>query len=441
MQDTDETSQGLAELRRDHHGLLNAALSYIVTEARLDEDTLARQRQLELWVRRCMTRTRDTTVRIVHQCMLPTLASGVTHLDIDMLCTLLSHSLIAAGRDATRRFSRHLWPTKVEDLFPAGEEVTIRALCIWVQRLDSTQIISLVHSLYRACKVELQPHYGLIIDALVTAFESIVSELVQTSASVGVDDDMPVSRQPTLRLDDIAALLSDLSPSLYRCCSDPPFLRRVVNAVSASLDVATTASTVKFLSRIGEGLYALYSPPLAVHPRIKQQMLSQRHRTVDPFETLYGELLDTYNQHACGWPSCRVTERETGRSLSVCARCRLLRYCSQECQKKHWRSTHKSVCTDLGRLFATLNIPKFSAALPESAFITACRDANFSDDDISMIARIYGLIAAEDPTLPVRGGAKMYESIWLGHYHAEKDGNMDMIQVLQQAVAASARDV
>ncbi len=38
----------------------------------------------------------------------------------------------------------------------------------------------------------------------------------------------------------------------------------------------------------------------------------------------------------CAW--CSKT------SSSVCTRCKESKYCSKDCQKKHWKAGHKSVC-------------------------------------------------------------------------------------------------
>jgi hypothetical protein len=45
--------------------------------------------------------------------------------------------------------------------------------------------------------------------------------------------------------------------------------------------------------------------------------------------------------NACG--GCGVEKRGDGKPLQVCARCKERRYCSTECQTKHWK-VHKKVC-------------------------------------------------------------------------------------------------
>lgn len=45
----------------------------------------------------------------------------------------------------------------------------------------------------------------------------------------------------------------------------------------------------------------------------------------------------------CGAPGCQATQRESGGNLLMCSRCEERRYCSKDCQMKHWKS-HKRVC-------------------------------------------------------------------------------------------------
>jgi hypothetical protein len=47
------------------------------------------------------------------------------------------------------------------------------------------------------------------------------------------------------------------------------------------------------------------------------------------------------NPTACG--GCGVNNKEDGKALLVCARCKDRKYCSTMCQKKHWKA-YKNVC-------------------------------------------------------------------------------------------------
>jgi TPR repeat protein len=36
---------------------------------------------------------------------------------------------------------------------------------------------------------------------------------------------------------------------------------------------------------------------------------------------------------------------ESGLKLKPCSRCKVVFYCGEECQRKHWKEGHKAVCT------------------------------------------------------------------------------------------------
>ncbi|KAF2105443.1 hypothetical protein BDV96DRAFT_678206, partial [Lophiotrema nucula] len=48
---------------------------------------------------------------------------------------------------------------------------------------------------------------------------------------------------------------------------------------------------------------------------------------------------------ACG--NCGIENGQDGRALLNCSRCKNRKYCSKECQKKHWK-VHKKVCDSVG---------------------------------------------------------------------------------------------
>ena len=58
-------------------------------------------------------------------------------------------------------------------------------------------------------------------------------------------------------------------------------------------------------------------------------------------------------QQVCSWQECERAEgleesRET--RFKACGQCRRVYYCSKECQRLHWKRTHRHECADLARL-------------------------------------------------------------------------------------------
>ena len=52
---------------------------------------------------------------------------------------------------------------------------------------------------------------------------------------------------------------------------------------------------------------------------------------------------------------CCTLCRTTAPPLKVCSRCKLARYCSETCQKRHWETSHKTDCAT----FLNLNLGKY----------------------------------------------------------------------------------
>ncbi|KZV99384.1 hypothetical protein EXIGLDRAFT_762683 [Exidia glandulosa HHB12029] len=63
------------------------------------------------------------------------------------------------------------------------------------------------------------------------------------------------------------------------------------------------------------------------------------------------------NRRACFGPGCGITmQRNDGKPFQVCSRCKIVRYCSKECQKRDWTDDrqfpHKRACAAISRLLA-----------------------------------------------------------------------------------------
>jgi sulfatase maturation enzyme AslB (radical SAM superfamily) len=56
----------------------------------------------------------------------------------------------------------------------------------------------------------------------------------------------------------------------------------------------------------------------------------------------------------CGYHGCFKTAESVGKSLSRCANCGMVRYCSKECQKASWKAggvkSHKRFCPTFKKL-------------------------------------------------------------------------------------------
>lgn len=69
----------------------------------------------------------------------------------------------------------------------------------------------------------------------------------------------------------------------------------------------------------------------------------------DEIKQLAETLLDLPGLEGCA--GCGKEEREGGRALLVCAKCKVEKYCSVECQRKRWKG-HKKECQPAGEAVA-----------------------------------------------------------------------------------------
>ena len=50
--------------------------------------------------------------------------------------------------------------------------------------------------------------------------------------------------------------------------------------------------------------------------------------------------------YECSYPDCEKEETKRNK-FKQCSRCQAAKYCSKECQTKHWKAEHKSYCRDI----------------------------------------------------------------------------------------------
>ncbi|KZV78552.1 hypothetical protein EXIGLDRAFT_847424 [Exidia glandulosa HHB12029] len=421
----------VTELRRNQHHFLNTAVSYIIANGsalRTDSVTVDRRAQLQLWVLQCMSSTRATEWRLRHQDMLDVLAVRGTYMDVEALCIIVGYCLAVVRRHPSQRFSRHLWPSRAEDVLPAGSLETMRSLCVLLERVDAPAIALFALDVHVTCDDELRIHRAAFIKATIVAIGYTAAD-IERRIHIARSSEGPYEAIPEYtmhRLDNLAKLLFEITVSFVPSISETYAVERMIPAINRALDVATKPSAIEDLACIGGTLHEAFRPSLALHPRIEDLGRFVHSREEDPYLSLHQILVYTILRRACAGPGCAATEREISRSLSMCGRCRIVRYCSQTCQKKHWRTSHKFTCNSVCMLFNATGISssQFSVTFPVGEFTAACRAARFSEEDILTLARAFGLISVEVPNMRfLHGTAEAWEAIWLRQFFATEDVN------------------
>ncbi|KAJ7596543.1 hypothetical protein C8J56DRAFT_1040816 [Mycena floridula] len=152
--------------------------------------------------------------------------------------------------------------------------------------------------------------------------------------------------------------LTPVARRLYAIsCRLLPLLK--ASSTDSTLSHSETLDTVKKVAFL---MYDLI--PLDKRPDLHDDLTAMRiQETTDSFSFLYSTLKFFITSRTCANPGCLNTTESIGRALLQCSGCRMMLYCSTECQKVAWNHSetpHKSLC---------------KAAKPFMAIKTAVRDA------------------------------------------------------------------
>lgn len=286
----------------------------------------------------------------------------------------------------TQRFSRHgIWPRTVDDILPRGPRETLTSFIFWISRAQkdafSDQQNVLVLTLQRlilVCRPELVP---LLMD------DEDVRRRFMDVMCRQLDLAVPTYRS-SAHLDARAALacLGGISMLFFTLSSGagaqhdswPRLVHGMEHSVLRSLDA--TYSCLGDAPTVAPVKNALASLQIGIHTELRSE-LPEYLRTFraavvsdiqDPYVRLHVMLSTIRRRVACCAPGCCAHPRAVGPGkLQRCGACRLLQYCSRECQKRHWSAEplpHKTVCAPLSALLGI--VPYVT---DEDAFIAACR--------------------------------------------------------------------
>ncbi|KAF7292920.1 MYND-type domain-containing protein [Mycena indigotica] len=133
---------------------------------------------------------------------------------------------------------------------------------------------------------------------------------------------------------------------------------------------------LKFLS-----LYTIYPsvlrPLLASLRRIEELNLEEKLKDSKTFHELYQQLKGFIKERSTISPDMDVNMRcstcrniDTNNNFSSCSGCFTVSYCSQDCQKAHWKSAHRAECKTLKELRAEGRAPALQPGSEDYEFAT-----------------------------------------------------------------------
>ncbi|EJD38219.1 hypothetical protein AURDEDRAFT_172724 [Auricularia subglabra TFB-10046 SS5] len=284
------------------------------------------------------------------------------------------------------------WPSKIDDLFPLGPRDTVTALLTFGETLSHhAPMMSFKEILCLARPVVLPI---LASDPNRRRFLSIIIGLLGPINGVKYPPDHWLSSRDT-PVEELAAWF--LHAILEGPGSHFSDHEQILGGDAAMLFAALAPAFNKlpdstpFISVFAAWYYLLYKAlpePRAPLPiRVVQWLGSWKGANKGTIVELsvHGALTRIVRTRACVYCGVSSLRNEDGKALSFCAGCKLVLYCSKECQRNHWagkggRHPHKGACSILRRL----DMHKYAAHEPEE-FIEPFRRLGLTEDEMKTL--------------------------------------------------------
>ncbi|EJD39445.1 hypothetical protein AURDEDRAFT_171446 [Auricularia subglabra TFB-10046 SS5] len=284
------------------------------------------------------------------------------------------------------------WPSRVSQLFPYGEQATVDALLDLANLFISASPLGLVNELLMVCRPVLLPllladgNRKRMLSYLVRVLDPRERPALERAAPWLFGHGKPLFTTATAFIHAVRS-----GPNAVPC-EGPQFfasrertLLRVATDIIDTLDDADNAMTL--LAPFALDLCKKLGPPTPVPARAWEWTRAQREQYQPAFAPiLFSMITQLAHRRRCAAVECARSELQTddsGKRLQHCARCKVPRYCSKECQAADWHGAgdvvpHRVVCAVLckiaGQASARLTQEEFAGH-----YASAVRD--FTPDD------------------------------------------------------------
>ncbi|EJD50653.1 hypothetical protein AURDEDRAFT_112233, partial [Auricularia subglabra TFB-10046 SS5] len=173
---------------------------------------------------------------------------------------------------------------------------------------------------------------------------------------------------------------------------DEPLLRSVMRAADTVKDTETKERLHNFAMAIYKERGARAKDmPICLQQRLDAWL----ERAGGTYEPMHDLLRTVGDRRICAAAGCGRPEHELEKRLLVCSQCHLVRYCSKECQKAHWKtgkSPHKDICPLIKELLQVADLK-----LEREEFAEACQKADVPLDTLERISlALRGELASPD---------------------------------------------
>ncbi|KZW01047.1 hypothetical protein EXIGLDRAFT_830252 [Exidia glandulosa HHB12029] len=294
--------------------------------------------------------------------------------------------------------NRGLWPTTREQLVPYGAPQTIRALVQCHRNLTPT--MALIVMLLIRFRPLLYPEIVKddnrlpLVSSLITtiecyAYDAPNSQRTRLSGTPEGTFLYLLKEGPGVQADDARQFTVGQELELYHALVQLPTSPHCADEQSW-WTYSMTVLMLSLLERLPVEERA--DPPYFLRDFVEQTSRRTRHPYVD-FRGMYRYVQD---HGSCFGPGC--DKAPPSYTFSLCAKCRVVKYCSRDCQRNDWKNEpfpHREICDIFHELLAVTDLDA-----PVEAFAQACRDHAVPEERLEQLCDWvqFGVLQCERPT-------------------------------------------
>ncbi|KZV99383.1 hypothetical protein EXIGLDRAFT_762682 [Exidia glandulosa HHB12029] len=423
-----EDNSVILELRTQCHDFWNACMA-IAAAPRSPEDLRVLQSTFTRRARACKKKHADrsaTRVSLQNMCNV--------FFDALFECVTAGMSFgeraVGARTKPGQRFNKPgYWPTSIAELFPRGEKESVESYVFWCCQLFSTIPLYALRAFLRIARPIVfpllmeEPRRAKLMWVLTEMLEpGIVVEwpagVAPCTKPEGWQLQPWMANPPRRRKCSVCAavFLSDIlsGPDIglgdriyFTKGYERPLLTAVLAAFARMQKTGDVVADKPYamLAGYADVLHALLGlPPLDLPERVRVELPEEDHNQTIPF-LIYGYLARSMTLRTCSNPECGLQEKFHGenRAFQLCGSCKMVRYCSKVCQKRHWKmnlpawgakglknegpAPHKVACAIICQVLAKVPLRKDSYAF-ERDMTAAVVAGEISGDDMWTLCSI-----------------------------------------------------
>ncbi|KAJ7595319.1 hypothetical protein C8J56DRAFT_1115063 [Mycena floridula] len=271
------------------------------------------------------------------------------------------------------------WPASASALLPSGAKQMAQACIEWLRALDETTSIQVLAHLFPLCPSLMDEWFSsrnltqIVMDYFVSFPESLKGGVTRPEHN---DDPAEAEAAALAFNSDFAKRVADMTllfnrllgfGSKFGVLFTISEIGKMYNTVLHLVDILPNLNplpdfklTIRMeeLRGLGHALFRLLpDPPFTINPKLLTLAKGIHTGCIehgDRYKVVNEDLIHFLIHPHCAHSECGETTEKatTNSSFGLCAGCKIMRYCSKDCQKAAWKDSklpHGEICKDLGR--------------------------------------------------------------------------------------------